>query len=45
MLLVANFSNRKWCKKAEKITENLAYGYSSESTQWEQSYEHQHDKV
>ena len=27
------------------MTETLAYGYSSESTQQELSYEHQHDRV
>ena len=28
MLIVADFANTKWCKKP-KITETLAYGYSS----------------
>ena len=41
MLLVANFANRKWCKK----NETLVYGYSPESTQWELSNEYQHDRV
>ena len=46
MLLVANVDNTKWCKKkAEKMTETLAYGYSSESTQWELSDQYQYDKV
>ena len=35
MLLVADFTNTKWCKKLKKMTETLAYGYSSESTQRE----------
>ena len=29
----------------QKITENLANGYSFKSTQWELSNEYQHDKV
>ena len=33
MLVVANFANTKWI-----LTVNLSYGYSSESTQWEQGY-------
>ena len=37
MLLVANL--------AIKMTEGLAHGYSSESTQQELSNEYQHDKV
>ena len=28
-----------------KSDRNLAYGYSSESSQWELSNEYQHDKV
>ena len=31
--------------KSWKITETLANGYSSESTQWELSNEYQHDRV
>ena len=45
ILLVANLANRKLCKKHEKMTEMLAYGYSSESTQRELSNEYQHDRV
>ena len=35
MLLVTDFdlNNTKWCKKHFKMTETLAHGYSSESTQ------------
>ena len=32
-------------QKTWKMTEALAYGYSSESTQWEQSNEYQHDRI
>ena len=32
-------------QKTEKITETLAHGYSSESTQQEPSNEYQHDRV
>ena len=32
-------------QKTLKMTETLAYKYSSESTQWELSDEYQHDKV
>ena len=32
-------------QKGEKITELLAYEYSSESAQQELSYEYQHDRV
>ena len=43
MLLVANFANyTKLMQKSWKMTEPLAYGYSSESTQWELSNEYQH---
>ena len=35
MLLVANLADTKGCKKPEKMTETLANGYSSESTQRE----------
>ena len=45
MLLVANFTSTIWCKKTGKITETLANGYSSESTQRELSNEYQHDRV
>ena len=41
MLLVANSSNTKWCKKPEKWLKHLAHVYSSESTQWELSNEYQ----
>ena len=44
MLLKANFANTKR-EKSQKITETLAYGYSSESTQRELSNEYQHDRV
>ena len=45
MLLVANSPNAKWCKTNWKINENMANGYSSESTQRELSNEYQHDRV
>ena len=45
MLLVAHFANTKQMQKKLKITETLAYGYSSESTQWELSNEYQHGMV
>ena len=45
MLLVANFVNTKWCKKTFKMTEILAHGHSSDSTQRELSNENQHDRV
>ena len=32
-------------KKNWKMTETLAYGYSSESTQWELPDEYQHDEM
>ena len=44
MLLVANLADKKDAKKM-RITETLAYGYSSEGTQRELSNEHQHDRV
>ena len=44
MLLVANLANKKLCTKLE-LTETLAHGYSSESTQQELSIEYQHDRV
>ena len=44
MLLVANLANAKWCKNL-KMTETLAHGYSSESTQRELSNEYQHGRV
>ena len=44
MVLAANFANAKWEKNWE-MTETLAHGYSSESTQLELSNEYQHDKV
>ena len=31
--------------KTGKVIKTLANGYSSESSQWELSYEYQHDKV
>ena len=45
MQLVANLVNRKWCKKTWKMTETLAYRYSSESAPRELSNEYQHDRV
>ena len=45
MLLVAYLVNTKRCKKTPKITETLANGYSSESTQRELSNEYQDDRV
>ena len=45
MLLVDNVANTKWCKVIWKMTETLAHGYSSESTQWELSNEYKHDRV
>ena len=43
MLQVANLANTKWCKKAEKVIETLAHGYSSESTQQELYNKYQHE--
>ena len=45
MLLVANLANTNWRKKHWKMTETLAYGYSSESAQQQLSNEYQHDRV
>ena len=45
MLLVANLAFTKWYKKPVKMTETLANGYSSKSTQQELSNEYQHDMV
>ena len=45
MLLVGNFANTKKKQKSWKMTETLAYGYSSESTHRELSNEYQHDRV
>ena len=44
-LRVADLANTKWCEKRKKMTESLAQGYSSESTQWELCNEYQHDRV
>ena len=44
MLLVANF-RKKMMQNIWKMTETLAYGYSSKSTQRELSNEYQHDRV
>ena len=33
MLLLANLTNKKMMQKTLKMTDTLAYGYSSESTQ------------
>ena len=35
----------KMMQKSWKMTETLASGYSSESTQWKLSNEYQHDRV
>ena len=45
MLLVANLANAKNGAETWKMTETLANGYSSESTQQELSNEYQHDRV
>ena len=45
VLLVATLVNRKWCEKSWKVTETLAYGYSSDRTQQELSIEYQDDRV
>ena len=45
MLLVANFANEDINTNKLKMTETLAYGYSSESTQQELSNEYKHDRV
>ena len=45
ILKVANFANTKVCKQSRKVTEILAYGYSSERTHRELSNEYQHDRV
>ena len=37
MLLVANLVNTKWGENPRNFSETLAYGYLSESTQWELS--------
>ena len=42
---MASFDQYKMKQKTWKITETLAYGYSSESTQWELSNEYQHGRV
>ena len=39
------FGKYKKMQKAEDMTETLAFGYSSESTQRELSNEYQHDRV
>ena len=44
MLLVANLANAKRSKKF-KMSETLAYRYSSERTEWELSNEYQNDRV
>ena len=45
MLLVANLANTKRCKILRKMSETLAHGYSSESTQRKLCHEYQHDSV
>ena len=42
---MANLANTKIKQKTWKMTETLANGYSSESTQWELSNEYQLDRV
>ena len=42
---VANLTNTKRCKNLKRMTETLAHGYSSESTQRELSNKCQHDRV
>ena len=42
---MTNSFQYKMIKKTWEITETLAYGYSSESTQRELSNEYQHDRV
>ena len=44
-MMVAFLANTKLCKKTGKMTETLANGYSSDSTQPELSNEYQHDRV
>ena len=44
MLLVTNLANKNYAKKL-KMTETLAHGYSSESTQLELSNGYQHNRV
>ena len=39
------FGQYKMMQKTLKMTETLAYGHSSESTQWDPSNEYQHDRV
>ena len=39
------FRQYKILQKKTKMTETLSFGYSSENTQWELSYECQHDRV
>ena len=45
MLVMANLTNTKWCKKKWKKTETMANGHSSESTQRELSNEYQQDRA
>ena len=45
MLLVANLVKYKMMQKNWKLSETLAHGYSSESSQWELSNEYQHDRA
>ena len=42
---MANLVKYKIMQKSWKMTEIMACGYSSESTQWELSNEYQHDRV
>ena len=45
MLLVANFAKHEMIQLHNKMTETLANGYSSESTQQGLSNEYQNDRV
>ena len=40
-----NFGHYKRMQKSWKMTETLANGYTSESTQWKLSNKYQHDRV
>ena len=44
-LLVGKFGKTKWCKIYLEITETLAHGYASESTQRELLNEYQQARV
>ena len=44
-LLLSDLASKKMMQKTWKMTETLAHGYSSESTQLELSNEYQHTRV